>query len=310
MHYVQHNFFAGESFVDLADCRARAETWCTTTAGMRIHGTTQCRPVEAFRTEEQPCSAALPRHPFDTPAWSDPKVHRDFHVEVDRAIYSVPYDLVGRTLRARRDSTTREVLPAGRAGQAPSPQSPGGSARTDPADMPPGKEIYATRDVERLKRMAAAHGDAIGTYAAAILDTRCRGPRCARSTGCSAWSRSGGPSGVEQACRRALDAEAVDVNLVVADARAGPGGRRPRRAGPSPVVVQGRFARDPSEFASVTEAGPMSAPTPTVSPELKVLMRTPASSASCSTPCPSAWRWPAATTSATSSSSSSSSATR
>ncbi len=29
VHYVQKNFFAGETFVDLADCRARAETWCT-----------------------------------------------------------------------------------------------------------------------------------------------------------------------------------------------------------------------------------------------------------------------------------------
>ncbi len=63
VHYVQHNFFAGESFVDLADCRVRAETWCDTTAGMRIHGTTQCRPIEAFRTEELPLLLPRPAHP-------------------------------------------------------------------------------------------------------------------------------------------------------------------------------------------------------------------------------------------------------
>lgn len=80
VHYTQHNFFAGETFVDLADCRARAETWCTETAGMRVHGTTQCRPIEAFRTEELPLLLPLPTTPFDTPKWSEPKVHRDFHV--------------------------------------------------------------------------------------------------------------------------------------------------------------------------------------------------------------------------------------
>ena len=44
VQYGQKNFFGGETFVDIFDCRARAETWCSTTAGMRIHGTTQCRP--------------------------------------------------------------------------------------------------------------------------------------------------------------------------------------------------------------------------------------------------------------------------
>ena len=38
--YVRNNFFAGETFVDLTDVRARAEAWCTDTAGMRVHGTT------------------------------------------------------------------------------------------------------------------------------------------------------------------------------------------------------------------------------------------------------------------------------
>ena len=56
------------------------------------------------------------------------------------------------------------------------------------------------------------------------------------------------------ACRRALDAEAVDVNLVSRMLE------RAREdadvdARPQPVLIQGRFARDPSEFASAKEAG-------------------------------------------------------
>jgi hypothetical protein len=50
--YTRGSFFAGEDFVDLADCRARAEAWCAQVAGMRIHGTTRARPAEVFAEHE------------------------------------------------------------------------------------------------------------------------------------------------------------------------------------------------------------------------------------------------------------------
>ena len=40
VQYVRGNFWAGETFTDLADAQARAEAWCRERAGMRIHGTT------------------------------------------------------------------------------------------------------------------------------------------------------------------------------------------------------------------------------------------------------------------------------
>ncbi len=253
VHYVQHNFFAGEEFVDLPDCRVRAETWCSTTAGMRIHGTTQCRPIEAFRSEELPLLLALPCAPFDTPKWSDPKVHRDFHVEVGKAIYSVPHHLIGRTLRARRDTSTVKLYLRGELVKVHARKPPGGKS-TDPADMPTGTEIYATRDIERLGRMAADHGPSIGLYAAAILDTPLPWTKMRQVYRLLGLVKKWGPERVEQACRRALEAEAVDVNLV---SRMLERAREDTDADvrPEPVVIQGRFARDPSEFASVTEAG-------------------------------------------------------
>jgi hypothetical protein len=220
---------------------------------MRIHGTTQCRPIEAFRLEELPLLLPLPCAPFDTPTWSDPKVHRDFHVEVDKAIYSVPHHLVGKTLRARRDSTTVKMYLKGELVKVHARKPPGGKS-TDPADMPSGKEIYATRDVERLGRMAADHGEAIGVFAAAILDTPLPWTKMRQVYRLLGLVKKWGPERVELACARALEAEAVDVNLV---------SRMLERAReevatdvrPEPVVIQGRFARDPSEFASATEAG-------------------------------------------------------
>jgi len=252
VHYVQHNFFAGESFVDLADCRARAETWCSDTAGMRIHGTTQCRPLEAFRTEELPLLLPRPGTPFDTPRWSDPKVHRDFHVEVDKAIYSVPHHLVGRTMRARLDSATLKLYLKGELVKV-HPRQPPGARITDLADMPKGTEIYATRDIERLGAMAADHGPSIGLYAAAILDTPLPWTKMRQVYRLLGLVKKWGPERVELACARALEAEAIDVNLV---SRMLERAREDAEPGvvPRPVVIQGRFARDPSEFASITEA--------------------------------------------------------
>jgi len=251
--YVRRNFFAGEEFADLADVRRRAEAWCTATAGMRTHGTTQCRPLEVFRTEEQHLLLPLPSLPFDVPRWSDPKVHRDFHCEVDRAIYSVPYVLVGRRLRARRDATTVKFYLRAELVKLHPRKAPG-QRSTDPADMPPGKDVYARRDVERLKAMAAAHGDAIGTYAGAILDTDLPWTRMRQVYRLLGLVKKWGAERVEQACRTALDAEAVDVNLVSRMLE------RAREAAPQPTPAQlrllpGRYARDPSEFALTTEAG-------------------------------------------------------
>jgi hypothetical protein len=253
IQYVQSNFSAGESFIDLADWRVRAETWCTETAGMRIHGTTQCRPIEVFRTEEQPLLLPLPCGPFDTPAWSEPVVHRDFHVQVAKAIYSVHHHLVGRTLRARLDSTTLKLYLKGELVKF-HPRIPAGQRRTDPDDMPKGTEIYATRDIDRLAQMAANEGEAIGRYATALLDTPLPWTKMRQVYRLLGLVKKWGAGRVNEACRRALDAEAIDVNLVSRMIERARESTEPD-ARPDPVVIQGRFARDASEFSSKNETG-------------------------------------------------------
>jgi hypothetical protein len=251
--YVRNNFFAGESFVDLTDCRDRAETWCKQVAGMRIHGTTQCRPAEEFVLTELDKLLALPGMPFDIPRWSEPKVHRDFHVEVDRALYSIPHRFVGRYLKARRDSSTVKMYFHGELIKVHPRKAPG-QRSTDPADYPTGKEIYATRDIESLKRLAARHGEAIGRYAEALLDTPLPWTKMRQVYRLLGLVNKWGPSRVERACHRAMDAEAIDVNLV---SRMLERAREDlaEQAGPIHIVaVQGRFSRDPSEFATTKEA--------------------------------------------------------
>ncbi|MGO8871305.1 MAG: IS21 family transposase [Acidimicrobiales bacterium] len=252
VHYVRNNFFAGEEFCDLADVRVRAEAWCVTDAGMRIHGTTQCRPIEAFRAEELPLLAPAPGAPFDTPVWSSPKVHRDFHVEVAKALYSVPHHLVGQTITARRDSMTVKLYQHGELVKVHPRKAPG-QRSTDPADYPKGKEVYATRDVASLQRQAAEVGPAVGRYAEALLDFPLPWTKMRQVYRLLGLAKKWGSVRLDTACARALEAEAVDVNLValmLERARED----TPTEEGYDPVVIQGRFARDPSEFATATEA--------------------------------------------------------
>jgi transposase len=254
VHYVQHNFFAGERFVDLADCRARAETWCATTAGMRIHGTTRCRPAESFRTDELALLHPLPAAPFDTPVWSDPKLHRDCHVQVAKALYSASYTLVGQTLRARRDSTTVKLYLRGELVKV-HPRVGPGQRSTDPADFPPGKSIYATRDVGALVRLAVAHGPSVAAYAGAILDTPFPWTKMRQVYRLVGLGTKWGSARLDQACRRAIEAEAFDVNLIARMLERAREDHEPEADPPPGVVVQGRFQRDAAEFSSTRAKG-------------------------------------------------------
>jgi transposase len=191
VQYVRGNFFAGETFAGLTDAQAGAEAWCREVAGMRIHGTIAARPAEVFAEHE--ATALLPLSlPYDVPVFTSVKVHRDFHVEVGRALYSAPKEYLGCRLDARADSALVKLFHRGVLVKAHPRQQPGRRV-TDPADLPAEKTTYAMRDVASLAKTARRHGDAIGVYAERLLDTDLPGRRCGRSTGCSGWSAATGP---------------------------------------------------------------------------------------------------------------------
>jgi transposase len=122
--FVRNSFFAGETFIDLADAQRRAEAWCRERAGLPIHGTTQCRPVEVFAVEEQPKLLPAPTERYDVPIYVTAKVHRDHHIEVAKAIYSVPGNLIGTRVERPRRPHPGANLRSRAADQSPSPSGP------------------------------------------------------------------------------------------------------------------------------------------------------------------------------------------
>ena len=80
------------------------------------------------------------------------KVHVDYHIQVARALYSVPWRHVGARVMARAPmSTWVKVYLHDQLIKTHSVRKQPGGRSTDVADMPPGVEGgYATRAVDRL----------------------------------------------------------------------------------------------------------------------------------------------------------------
>ncbi|GFG51045.1 IS21 family transposase [Mycolicibacterium agri] len=103
VQYVRRNFWDGETFTSIEAAQQAAAAWCRDTAGTRMHGTTCARPAELFTAEEQPTLLPVPGV-YDVPVFKRVKVHRDFHAEVAKALYSLPECWIGQYLDVRADT--------------------------------------------------------------------------------------------------------------------------------------------------------------------------------------------------------------
>src|SRR6266567_2396390 len=249
VQFVRGSFFAGESFPGgLPVAQRAAEEWCAGRAGRRIHRTTRCRPAELFAAEEAPRLAPAPVFGYDLPVYARPKVHRDHHIEVARALYSVPGALIGQHVDVRADSRLVRVWHRGQLVKTHPRQRPG-KRSTDPADLPEHTRGYAMRDIGYLQRLADEAGPAIGAYAAAVLDHPLPWTKMRQVYALLGLVRKWGPARVETACRRALDAEAVSVPLIGRMLARGTEGQHLPHTPPLPGMPAPRFARDASHFA-------------------------------------------------------------
>jgi transposase len=247
VQYVRGNFFAGEQFAGLADAQARAEAWCREVAGARIHGTIQARPAEVFADRE--AGVLLPLSlPYDVPVFTRVKVHRDFHVEVGRALYSAPKEYLGCHLDARADSALVKLFHRGQLVKTHPRQQPGRRA-TDPGDLPAEKTTYAMRDIASLAKSARRHGDSVGVYAERLLDTDLPWTKMRQVYRLLGLVRRYGPGPVDVACARALDLDVVNVTKIASMLEKATENTPPP---PRPAMAAtARFARDPSEYRPV-----------------------------------------------------------
>jgi len=102
--YVQENALRGRSFAGLEEQNRFLRDWELTVADTRVHGTTRRHVGKHFHDVERPALLPLPPDPFPSFHEARRTVHRDGHVEVEHAYYSVPPEYLAREVWVRWDA--------------------------------------------------------------------------------------------------------------------------------------------------------------------------------------------------------------
>jgi transposase len=108
--YVKDNALKGRTFTSLAEQNDYLLEWETTVADTRIHGTTRKQVGKLFEDGERAALLPLPIERFACFKEARRRVHRDGHIEVDKAYYSAPPEYVGRTVWARWDGRVVRIF--------------------------------------------------------------------------------------------------------------------------------------------------------------------------------------------------------
>ena len=114
MPYIRDSFWRGRQFTTLAQMQTAAVAWCRDVAGQR-----NCRPLDGaapaavFAAVEQATLQPLPHRVFELATWSTCTVGPDIHVKVGKALYSVPWRLIGQKLDARATWNTVQLFHKG-----------------------------------------------------------------------------------------------------------------------------------------------------------------------------------------------------
>lgn len=101
VRHVRTSFLSTHESVDIEADRRALWRWNLEVAAARRHGTTGRVVREHFEAVEQPALLALPAARFEPVLWKQAHVHRDVHVQVEGAFYSVPWTLAGKEVWVR-----------------------------------------------------------------------------------------------------------------------------------------------------------------------------------------------------------------
>ena len=164
MPYIRDSFFKGREFSSLAQMQDAALTWCTDVYGRHQHrGLDGTPPATVFDAVEKHRLTPLPPRPFEPVLYQLGKVAPDCHVKAGKALYSVPWRLIGQQVLVR---TSGDVVQIFHTEQVVATHVLHLSGRsTNPEHYPPHKIAYTLQTVSWCR----AQADQIGPAAAAVV---------------------------------------------------------------------------------------------------------------------------------------------
>jgi len=158
-----------------------------------------------FETLDKPALKPLPSRPYEYAEWKKARVNIDYHVEVNRHYYSVPYQLARQQVDVRLTSTTVEILFKNRRLTSHKRSYVPGQHTTLNEHMPKSHQRYREWTPSRIIRWAGENGPKTKKLVSRILDSRPHPEQGYRSClGIISLAKHYGPERLENACSRAL----------------------------------------------------------------------------------------------------------
>lgn len=240
--YVKGNFLPLKEFRNLADLNAQVKRWVMEEAGLRRHGTTGEAPLRRFEVERA-VLAPLPAVAPDLGVWSQASVHRDCHVQFDRAFYSVPHTLVGQRLWLKASDGMVTLYADFSAVAAHGRASRPGERRTVRDHLPPNAQAFFAHDRAWCASQAARIGPACVELIERLLADRIV-ERLRAAQNVLRLAKSYPAARLEAACARALAHESPFYRTVKTILAGGHDLNDPAPVVTADTTHSGRFARD------------------------------------------------------------------
>jgi transposase len=127
---------------------------------------------DLFEQLDRPALKPLPAAPYQYAEWIERKVGLDYHVETGRHYYSVPHQLLKKTLWARLTAKTVEIFHEGQRVASHVRSSANRRHTTVPEHMPASHRRYAGWTPAEIKRQATRIGPNTATLVGVILRER------------------------------------------------------------------------------------------------------------------------------------------
>jgi transposase len=162
-----------------------------------------------FETLDKPALKPLPARPYQYAEWKKARVNIDYHIEIDRHYYSVPYQLVREQVDVRITSTTVEVLFKNKRLASHKRSYQQGGFTTLMEHMPKSHQRYLHWTPSRIIRWAGKNGPMTQELITQIINSRPHPEQGFRSClGIMRLIKSYSPERLEKACARALHIKA------------------------------------------------------------------------------------------------------
>jgi transposase len=171
--------------------------------------------AELFKTIEKPALKPLPPHPYEFARWKKSMVNIDYHIEVDRHYYSVPYQLVRKQVEVRFTATIVEILFKNRRVASHKRSYRRGGFTTLNEHRPKSHQKHLEWTPSRIIEWAGQNGPHTRELVARIIESKPHPEQGYRSSlGVIRLAKKYSPERLEAACQRALNIKAYSYKSV------------------------------------------------------------------------------------------------